>query len=118
MSEIASSQDFTRRVPVGRIDEIGHSIVAFNGMIEKIQESSAQLKQKTADIQAMLQNMQQGILTVIDGAVIHAEYSAYLEDIFETKDIAGRFNGSGVCRYRSWFRRLSQVDAATSCVSG
>ncbi|MFM0754424.1 ATP-binding protein [Paraburkholderia strydomiana] len=90
MSEIASSQDFTRRVPVGRLDEIGHSIVAFNGMIEKIQESSAQLKQKTADIQAMLQNMQQGILTVIDGAVIHAEYSAYLEDIFETKDIAGR----------------------------
>ena len=90
MSEIASSQDFTRRVPVGRLDEIGHSIVAFNGMIEKIQESSAQLKQKTADIQAMLQNMQQGILTVIDGAVIHAEYSAYLEDIFEARDIAGR----------------------------
>jgi two-component system, chemotaxis family, sensor kinase CheA len=90
MSEIASSQDFTRRVPVGRLDEIGRSIVAFNGMIEKIQESSAQLKQKTADIQAMLQNMQQGILTVIDGAVIHAEYSAYLEDIFETKEIAGR----------------------------
>jgi two-component system, chemotaxis family, sensor kinase CheA len=90
MSEIASSQDFTRRVPVGRLDEIGRSIVAFNGMIEKIQESSAQLKQKTADIQAMLQNMQQGILTVVDGAVIHSEYSAYLEDIFETEDIAGR----------------------------
>ncbi|MEM5437654.1 ATP-binding protein [Paraburkholderia diazotrophica] len=90
MSEIASSQDFTRRVPVGRMDEIGHSIVAFNGMIEKIQQSSAQLKQKTADIQAMLQNMQQGILTVVEGAVIHSEYSAYLEAIFETKDIAGR----------------------------
>jgi two-component system chemotaxis sensor kinase CheA len=90
MSEIASSQDFTRRVPVGRMDEIGHSIVAFNGMIEKIQESSLQLKQKTADIQAMLQNMQQGILTVVEGAVIHSEYSAYLEAIFETSDIAGR----------------------------
>ena len=68
MSEIASSQDFTRRVPVGRMDEIGHSIVAFNGMIEKIQENSALLKQKTADIQAMLQNMQQGILTVVSTA--------------------------------------------------
>jgi two-component system chemotaxis sensor kinase CheA len=90
MSEIASSQDFTRRVPVGRMDEIGHSIVAFNGMIERIQENSALLKQKTADIHAMLQNMQQGILTVIEGAVIHAEYSAYLEAIFETSDIAGR----------------------------
>ncbi|WP_063551429.1 ATP-binding protein [Burkholderia territorii] len=90
MSEIATSQDFTRRVPVGRMDEIGHSIVAFNGMIEKIQENAAQLKQKTADIQAMLQNMQQGILTVVEGGVVHAEYSAYLETIFETGDIAGR----------------------------
>ncbi len=88
-------------------------------MIEKIQESSAQLKQKTADIQAMLQNMQQGILTVIDGAVVHAEYSAYLEDIFETKDIAGRglmdlvFSdtdlGSDV---------LSQIDAAAHACLG
>ena len=90
MSEIASNQDFTRRVPVGRMDEIGHSIVAFNGMIEKIQLSSAQLKRKTADIQAMLQNMQQGILTVVEGATIHSEYSAYLEAIFETNEIAGR----------------------------
>ncbi|HKU00069.1 MAG TPA: ATP-binding protein [Paraburkholderia sp.] len=90
MSEIASSQDFTRRVPVGRMDEIGHSIVAFNGMIEKIQHSSAQLKRKTADIQAMLQNMQQGILTVVEGASVHNEYSAYLEAIFETSEIAGR----------------------------
>ncbi|ADG15585.1 CheA signal transduction histidine kinase [Paraburkholderia atlantica] len=90
MSEIAASQDFTRRVPVGRMDEIGHSIVAFNGMIEKIQQSSLQLKQKTADIQAMLQNMQQGILTVVEGVVVHPEYSAYLEAIFETREIAGR----------------------------
>jgi two-component system chemotaxis sensor kinase CheA len=119
MSEIASSQDFTRRVPVGRLDEIGRSIVAFNGMIEKIQESSAQLKQKTADIQAMLQNMQQGILTVVDGAKIHAEYSAYLEDIFETKDIAGRalmdlvFAGTDLGA-----DALSQIDAATHACLG
>ncbi len=90
MSEIAASQDFTRRVPVARMDEIGRSIVAFNDMIEKIEQSSLQLKQKTADIQAMLQNMQQGILTVVDGGVVHREYSAFLEAIFETEDIAGR----------------------------
>ncbi|PMS20398.1 chemotaxis protein CheA [Trinickia dabaoshanensis] len=90
MSEIASSQDFARRVPVARMDEIGRSIVAFNDMIEKIERSSMQLKQKTADIQAMLQNMQQGILTVVDNGLVHGEYSAYLEAIFETEDIAGR----------------------------
>jgi len=90
MSEIASSQDFTRRVPIDRMDEIGHSILAFNGMIEKIQESSVQLKQKTADIQTMLQNIPQGILTIVQGNIIHPEYSAYLETVFETKDIVGR----------------------------
>ena len=90
MSEIAASQDFTRRVPVGRMDEIGHSIVAFNGMIEKIAESAAQVRQKTADIQSMLQNIPQGILTIVHGNQIHPEYSAYLEALFETKNIAGR----------------------------
>ena len=90
MSEIAASQDFTRRVPVARMDEIGRSIVAFNDMIEKIEQSSMELKQKTADIQAMLQNMQQGILTVVDDGLVHGEYSAYLEAMFETDDIAGR----------------------------
>ncbi|KWC79684.1 chemotaxis protein CheA [Burkholderia cepacia] len=119
MSEIAASQDFTRRVPVGRMDEIGHSIVAFNGMIEKIQENAAQLKQKTADIQAMLQNMQQGILTVVDGGVVHAEYSAYLETIFETNDIAGRdlmalvFDDSAIGA-----DARSQVDAAVHACLG
>jgi HPt (histidine-containing phosphotransfer) domain-containing protein len=38
----------------------------------------------------MLQNMQQGILTVVDEGIVHGEYSAYLEAIFETEDIAGR----------------------------
>ena len=67
----------------------------------------------------MLQNMQQGILTVVTGAVIHSEYSAYLEAIFETNDIAGRslmdlvFSdtdlGSDV---------LSQVDAASHACLG
>jgi len=119
MSEIAASQDFTRRVPVGPMDEIGHSIVAFNGMIEKIQENSLLLKQKTADIQAMLQNMQQGILTVVEGAVVHAEYSAYLETIFETQDIAGRSLMDLVFAHTDLGAdALSQVDAASQACLG
>ncbi|WP_050468848.1 ATP-binding protein [Herbaspirillum chlorophenolicum] len=90
MGEIATSQDFTRRLPVQRMDEVGHSIVAFNGMVEKIEEASAQVRQKTADMQAMLQNIPQGILTIVDGNKIHPEYSAFLETVFETTDIAGR----------------------------
>ncbi len=119
MSEIASNQDFTRRVPVGRMDEIGHSIVAFNGMIEKIQHSSAQLKRKTADIQAMLQNMQQGILTIVEGATIHNEYSAYLEAIFETREIAGRSLMELVFADTELDAdTLSQIDAAVQACLG
>ena len=90
MTDVAVNQDFSQRLPVARKDEIGRSMLAFNTMIEQIQASSAQLKQKTADIQSMLQNMPQGILTVLDGQQVHAEYSAYLATILETTHIAGR----------------------------
>ena len=43
-----------------------------------------------ADMQAMLQNIPQGILTIVDGNKVHPEYSAFLETVFETTDIAGR----------------------------
>ena len=55
-----------------------------------VTERTQQLRQKTNDIQNMLQNMPQGVLTIMDGNIIHPEYSAYLETIFETHDIAGR----------------------------
>ena len=53
-------------------------------------ERTAQLRQKTNDIESMLSNMPQGVLTVTAGNIIHPEYSAYLETIFETREIAGR----------------------------
>jgi two-component system chemotaxis sensor kinase CheA len=118
-SEIASSQDFTRQVPVQRMDEIGRSIVAFNKMITKIQENSILLKQKTSDIQTMLQNMPQGILTVTTGNVVHSEYSAYLESIFETREIAGCnmmalvFSGTNLGA-----DTLSQVEAVVAACVG
>ncbi len=55
-----------------------------------VAERTLQLRQKTNDIHTMLQNMPQGILTVTDGGQIHPEYSAYMEQIFETSDIAGK----------------------------
>lgn len=90
MTEISVNQDFTQRLPVNRMDEIGHSMMAFNAMIEKIQESSELVKQKTADIHAMLHSVPQGILTVQAGNRVHPEYSVYLESILETKDIADK----------------------------
>jgi HAMP domain-containing protein len=66
-------------------------IEAYNRDLEKrITERTAQLQSKTNDINAMLQNMRQGIFTIVSGGVIHSEFSAYLKEIFETQDIAGR----------------------------
>ncbi len=90
MTEIAVSQDFSQRLEVKRQDEIGKSIMAFNVMVEKIEESSELVRQKTADIHAMLANIPQGILTLVRGAHIHHEYSDYLETLLETDQIAGR----------------------------
>ena len=57
---------------------------------KRVAERTEQLAQKTNDIQTMLQNMPQGVLTIVAGSKIHSEYSAYLETIFETTRIADR----------------------------
>lgn len=55
---------------------------------QKVEERTAQLRQKTNDINNMMQNMHQGIFTILPGGKIHPEYSAYLESIVESKHIA------------------------------
>jgi hypothetical protein len=55
---------------------------------QRILERTAELRQKTNDVNNMLQNMRQGIFTIVGGAVIHPEYSAFLSQIFETRSIA------------------------------
>jgi signal transduction histidine kinase len=69
-------------------------VTELTGMNENLEgivaERTLALRQKTADIQSMLQNMPQGVLTIVAGNKIHPEYSAYLETIFETTSIANR----------------------------
>jgi HPt (histidine-containing phosphotransfer) domain-containing protein/PAS domain-containing protein len=68
-----------------------HELRAINENLEGLVAQRTQaLREKTNDIQAMLQNMPQGVATVTTEGRIHPEYSAFLETIFETKDVAGR----------------------------
>jgi two-component system chemotaxis sensor kinase CheA len=119
MTEIATSQDFTQRLPVTKMDEIGKSVVAFNAMIEKIQQSNEEVRQKTADIHAMLHYIPQGILTLESGGIIHPEFSEHLKTVLETSDIAGRdvmhvvFDGSGL-----GVDALNQMETAISACIG
>jgi two-component system, chemotaxis family, sensor kinase CheA len=56
----------------------------------KVEERTAELRQKNNDIANMMANMHQGLFTIIEGGSVHKEYAAYLEQIFETDRIAGR----------------------------
>ncbi|WOB09836.1 protein kinase domain-containing protein [Piscinibacter gummiphilus] len=86
---------------------------------KRVAERTAQLRQKTNDINAMLQNMPQGVLTVVSGGTIHPEYSAYLETILETKEIAGASLMDLIFTNTSLGADLlSQVDAAIASVIG
>jgi HPt (histidine-containing phosphotransfer) domain-containing protein len=57
---------------------------------QRVAERTAQLSQKTSDINAMLQNMKLGVSTVIPGNRIHPEYSSYLRTIFGIEDLANK----------------------------
>jgi HPt (histidine-containing phosphotransfer) domain-containing protein len=83
-----------------------------------VAERTLQLRQKTHDIESMLQNMPQGVLTVLADGSVHPEYSAYLETILETSQIGGArlmsllFDGADLGS-----DALSQVEAALgSCI--
>lgn len=54
----------------------------------KVIERTAQLSQKTNDINAMLNNMNLGVCTVVPGNKLHPEYSAYMRTIFCQDDLA------------------------------
>ncbi len=66
-------------------------IAVQNATLEnRVAERTAQLSQKTSDINAMLQNMKLGVSTVVPGNRIHPEYSNYLRTIFASDDLAGK----------------------------
>jgi two-component system, chemotaxis family, sensor kinase CheA len=119
MTAIATTHDYSERMPVQRQDEIGRSVAAFNAMIEQIQASDELVRQKSADIQAMLHYIPQGILTIEAGGTVHPEFSQHLRAVLETEDIAGRqvmdvvFSGTDLGA-----DALSQVDAALGACIG
>lgn len=83
-----------------------------------VSERTEQLREKSQDIQSMLENLPQGVLTITASNEVHPEYSAYLETILETQDIAGKnlmsllFSNSSLGS-----DALSSVEAAAaSCV--
>ena len=119
MTRIATTQDFSHRIDVKRDDELGRSMKAFNLMIEKIEEGAAQVRRRTADIHAMLDNIPQGILTIEAGGRVHPEVSKHLATVLERDDCPGQpimtllFADSNLSA-----DALSQADAAIGACIG
>lgn len=97
-----------------------HVIEEQNRTLEqKVEERTAQLRQKTNDINNMMQNMHQGIFTILPGGKIHPEYSAFLESIVESKQIANAsvmellFSNTALGG-----NALSQISAALDAILG
>ncbi|MBK6637060.1 MAG: MCP four helix bundle domain-containing protein [Rhodocyclaceae bacterium] len=61
-----------------------------DGLEDMVAARTSALAEKTQDINAMMQNLPQGVMTIVGSGTIHPEYSKYLETIFETQEIAGR----------------------------
>lgn len=56
----------------------------------RVAERTAQLSQKTNDINAMLHNMKLGVCTVVPGNRIHPEFSEYMRAIFGVNELADK----------------------------
>ncbi|MDB9786498.1 AAA family ATPase [Bacteriovoracaceae bacterium] len=85
----------------------------------KVRERTEELSQKNRDIQSMLQNMNQGIFTIVDHNTIHPKYSSWLENIFNTKDIAGTKVVDLIFKHSSIDKdKVSQIENALSISIG
>ncbi|MFK7826096.1 MAG: ATP-binding protein [Oligoflexales bacterium] len=54
-----------------------------------MEERTKKLKQKSRDIENMLKYLEQGIFMIDEHEIVHHEYSAFLENILDTKSISG-----------------------------
>ncbi len=62
----------------------------YDHLEEKVAERTVALRKKTDDVVKLLENIQQGVFTVLNDGTIHPEYSHHLEEILETNAIAGK----------------------------
>ncbi|MFZ4623756.1 MAG: HAMP domain-containing protein [Rhodoferax sp.] len=114
-----SSGDLSARVSITTRDEIGTVGSQFNSMAQSLMQRTAELREKTNNIHNMLQNLPQGILTIVGDGKVHPEYSAFLETIYEQDDIAHQsaigfiLGSSGIGA-----DTLSQIDAAIAASLG
>jgi sensor histidine kinase regulating citrate/malate metabolism len=100
-ARIIGGGNLDHRIEKMTSDEIGELTESFNDMTEKIQdfthnleekvkERTAQLAAAKKEVDDIMHNITQGILTINKKGKINAEYSTQVVDIFESKNIANK----------------------------
>ncbi|MBF0360042.1 MAG: hypothetical protein HQK49_03485 [Oligoflexia bacterium] len=78
----------------GITDEFTLVTESTNKLTDRLHDYAINLRlmidEKTKDIKTILDNIQQGIFTILPNNKIHSEYSKYLQNILETENIAGQ----------------------------
>ncbi len=69
MAEIATTLDFTRRVPVKRRDEIGQSLAAFNSLVDTLQSSLYEMVQVIRDNEVAANAMHESAVVLAEIAL-------------------------------------------------
>jgi HPt (histidine-containing phosphotransfer) domain-containing protein len=86
---------------------------------QRVAQRTEQLRQKSQDLRGLLQHLPLGVLTLTEGTRIDPEYSAGLETILETRDIAGRGVMDLLCAgSRAAPEAVARTEAAASSCIG
>ncbi len=91
--------------------------ILHNRQMEIIRAHTSAIDKKNRDIQAVLQNMRQGMCNLLPDLTLNQDYSAYLGDILENDALAGQnlmdliFNRSSL-----GVDRLQQIEAVLTAV--
>ena len=86
----AEKGNYKQTVDYHSKSEIGILASSFNDLLKTIEANLAKILEKNRDIQSILSNLKQGILTTDSDLKIHPEYSPFLGSLVEQRDLGGR----------------------------
>ncbi|QDX81257.1 hypothetical protein B9N43_08395 [Denitratisoma sp. DHT3] len=76
--EVERSHDFTQRAKVGSRDEVGQAVVAFNGLLGKIQESLLDVQDRMARMRDEIGSMAVAAAQMVEGAAGQSSSAAQM----------------------------------------
>src|SRR5690606_18975404 len=91
--------------------------LAHEQQMEIVRQHNVELDQKSREIQAVLQNMRQGICTILPDLTLHSEHSTHLVNILENNALARQSVMQVLFRHAdAGPDQLQQIEAALTAI--